>query len=133
MSYHFALHELLPRHSSSCDQSSTNCKPATAKQTLIIAIVFCVTEFLILLLALWYHGCLCCLSWKKRENRSSTSKYEKMNMPIVMIIPDLECEEYAGGGAEMTQADIGAGRLDVSFGGGSGGVGGGYWSCFRRI
>lgn len=79
---------------------------------MIIAIVFGVTVFLILLLALWYYGCLCCLSRKKRKNRPST-KYEKMNVPTVIIIPDLECGEYAGGGAEMTQADIGAGGMDL--------------------
>ena len=50
-------------------------------------------------------------------------------MPTIIIIPDLERGEYAGGGAEMTQADIGA-RGDVSFGGGSGGGGSGDWSCF---
>ena len=32
-----------------------------------------------------------------------------MNVPTIIIIPDLECGEYAGGGAGMTQADIGAG------------------------
>lgn len=45
-----------------------------------------------------------------------------MNVPTVIIIPDLECGEYAGGGAEMAQADIGAGGVDVSFEGGSGGL-----------
>ena len=30
-------------------------------------------------------------------------------MPTIITIPDLECGEHAGGGAEMTQADIGAG------------------------
>lgn len=50
-------------------------------------------------------------------------------MLTVIIIPDLECGEYAGGGAEMAQADIGVGGVDMSFGGGSGGGSGGL-SCF---
>jgi len=55
-----------------------------------------------------------------------------MNVPTVIIIPDLECGEYAGGGAEMAQADIGAGGVDVSFGGGSGEEGVGIGAVFEE-
>jgi len=131
---------------SSCRDNDPDCKPATAKQTMIIAIVFGVLMFLIILMVLWWYRCLCCCCCCSRKNDKRSCKerikdgfegwatggkrpekkgaYQKVEEQqhaggsSAIVVPTVDTS-YSGSGGHGGSS-IGVGAMGGSGGGGSG-------------
>lgn len=125
------------QRNTNCDTpSSSACKPATPRQTIIIASVFSVLVILILLLAFWYWGCLCCLS-RKRYQRVSKEE-QTPGVPDAVAIGVIESAPHVGnkggnGSKTQTMSGVGGGHTgggsNNAVGGGGGGSGGSIFDC----
>ncbi|KAF2839958.1 hypothetical protein M501DRAFT_1016043 [Patellaria atrata CBS 101060] len=157
LSHSYSLSLLSRKVGSVCHKSSTSCKPATKKQTFIIAICAGVGALLVLLLVLWWYRCCCCCSrrgdkrsvsqrikdgfsgWKNGGQRPAkgdkAGTYEKVDEGASAVSGaadvDTSYSSTAGGSSGGSSGSYGdGGAVSDSSGGWSGGSSGGFSAGF---